>query len=226
MIDFEKDGGSVTPNDSVFHFSEKTVRHGFLRKVYAILSAQLLLTTGIVAVFLSAPGLKEYVKSPSGSWIPGISMFGVLVFLLAMACFEKPRRSWPTNIICLLGFTFFESLMLGSITSQYDTHIVLAAAGITALVVFGLTLFALQTKYDFTMMGGVLMVCLFAFIGFGFMAMFIPSQTLQIGISALGAVLFGVYLVFDTQLMLGGRHKYAILLRSTYLQLLTYTLTS
>jgi len=28
MIDFEKDGGSVTPNDSVFHFSEKTVRHG------------------------------------------------------------------------------------------------------------------------------------------------------------------------------------------------------
>lgn len=32
------------------------------------------------------------------------------------------------------------------IFSQYDTHIVLAAAGITALVVFGLTLFALQTK--------------------------------------------------------------------------------
>lgn len=26
----------------------------------------------------------------------------------------------------------------------------------------------------------------------------------------MGAVLFGVYLVFDTQIMLGGRHKYAI----------------
>lgn len=26
----------------------------------------------------------------------------------------------------------------------------------------------------------------------------------------MGAVLFGIYLVFDTQMMLGGKHKYAI----------------
>lgn len=30
--------------------------------------------------------------------------FGVIAFLLAMTCFEKARRAWPTNIICLLGF--------------------------------------------------------------------------------------------------------------------------
>lgn len=35
-------------------------------------------------------------------------------------------------------------------------------------------------------------------------------QAMEIGISAMGAVLFGVYLVFDTQIMLGGHHKYAI----------------
>ena len=33
---------------------------------------------------------------------------------------------------------------------------------------------------------------------------------MQIGMSAFGAVLFGMYIVFDTQMMLGGKHKYAI----------------
>jgi len=211
MMIFEDGGESGEKvNDSVFHFSEKSVRHGFLRRVYAILSMQILLTTGIVAIFMLGPGVKEYVRGPTGAWLYGISMLGTISFLLAMACFEKARRAWPTNIICLLGFTFFESILLGVVTCHYDTHMVLTAAGITALVTFGLTIFALQTKYDFTMMGGMLFIGLFALIGFSFVSMLVPSQMTQIGMSAFGACLFGMYIVFDTQMMLGGKHKYAI----------------
>lgn len=35
-------------------------------------------------------------------------------------------------------------------------------------------------------------------------------QYANIAYASLGAFLFGLYLVFDTQLMLGGKHKYAL----------------
>ena len=44
--------------------------------------------------------------------------------------------------------------MLGSVSSFYETDAVLMAAGITAGVTVGLTLFAFQTKWDFTTCGG------------------------------------------------------------------------
>ena len=35
-------------------------------------------------------------------------------------------------------------------------------------------------------------------------------QYANIAYACLGAVLFGLYLVFDTQMMLGGKHKYSL----------------
>ena len=35
-------------------------------------------------------------------------------------------------------------------------------------------------------------------------------QYANIAYASLGAVLFGLYLVFDTQMMLGGKHKYSL----------------
>lgn len=40
----------------------------------------------------------------------------------------------------------FESVFLGAVTSRYDTDAVLMAAGITAVITLGLTVFALQTR--------------------------------------------------------------------------------
>ena len=40
----------------------------------------------------------------------------------------------------------FESVFLGAVTSRYDTDAVLMAAGITAVITLGLTIFALQTR--------------------------------------------------------------------------------
>ena len=44
--------------------------------------------------------------------------------------------------------------MLGTVTAHFDVDAVLMAAGITAGVTLALTLFAFQTKYDFTTCGG------------------------------------------------------------------------
>lgn len=87
---------------------------------------------------------------------------------------------------------------------------VLLAVGITALVCLALTLFATQTKYDFTMCGGVLVVAMVIFLVFGIAAIFIKGKIITLVYASIGALLFSIYLIYDTQLMMGGEHKYSI----------------
>merc|ERR1712228_1076032 len=72
-------------------------------------------------------------------------------------------------------------------------------------------LFAFQTKFDFTVCGAGLFVILLVFICFGFTMTFIGhDRVTEMIYASIGALIFCFYLVFDTQLMLGGKHKYSI----------------
>lgn len=84
------------------------------------------------------------------------------------------------------------------------------AAGISAAVCLGITLFAFQTKYDFTVCGGGLFVALIVLLIFGIFALIFPGKVIILVYASLGALLFSLYLVYDTQLMMGGKHKYSL----------------
>ena len=85
------------------------------------------------------------------------------------------------------------------------------AVGITAVICFSLTLFAFQTKYDFTGAGTYLFVAAIVLMIFGLIMMFLPhTKTIVLVYSSFGALLFSFYLVYDTQLMMGGKHKYSL----------------
>ena len=72
----------------------------------------------------------------------------------------------------------------------------------------GLTIFALQTKIDFTAMGGALLVALLCLMMLGlFAAIFRGNNILNLVYASLGAFIFGMYIIFDTQMMMGGKHK-------------------
>lgn len=77
--------------------------------------------------------------------------------MIALACCESVRRNSPMNFIFLALFTVAESFMLGCTSAHYDPDIVLMAVGITGAVCLGLTIFAFQSKWDFTVMGGEFM---------------------------------------------------------------------
>lgn len=159
---------------------------------------------------------------------------GVLfVTMICMACCEGVRRTFPTNFIFLGIFTVAQSFLLGVTASRYaPTEVsvpalkrfisclisyiflyfvqVLMAVGITAAVCLALTIFALQTKVDFTMMGGILLACMVVFMIFGIVAIFFKGKIITLVYASIGALLFSVYLIYDTQLMMGGDHKYSI----------------
>ena len=107
------------------------------------------------------------------------------------------------------GITFL--LFTGVVSAHYRVNEVLMAMGIVAVLTLAITLFAFQTKIDFTIMSGCLFVALIVFICFGFLMWFFPhGRTVRLVYACLGALIFGLYLVMDTQLMMGGHKKYSL----------------
>jgi len=52
---------------------------------------------------------------------------------------------------------------------------------------------------------------LVVFLLFGLIAAFFPAtRTVRLVYAAIGAIIFSVYIVYDTQLMIGGKHKYSL----------------
>eukprot|EP00794_Sanderia_malayensis_P003644 gene3644-4161_t len=189
-------------------FEEKSVRAGFLRKVYSILCAQLLVSIGIVCIFIFHQPSKNFVRKHPGTFY---AAWGVtIVIMIIIACFEKPRRKFPMNLGLLGLFTLAEGYLLGVISAFYKRDEVLMAMGIVAVVSLAITIFAFQTKYDFTMMGGCLFVALIILLCFGFLTIFFYSRIMSLIYACLGALIFAMYLVFDTQIMMGGGKAYSI----------------
>ncbi|XP_048487599.1 protein lifeguard 1 isoform X3 [Plutella xylostella] len=205
-------GASGMPEDGEvknFDFTDQSIRRAFIRKVYSILMVQLLITMGFIALFLYHTPTKLWVaRNPFMFWIAFIATF---VCLISMACCSNVRRQSPTNFIFLGIFTVCQSFLLGISASMYSASEVMLAVGITAAVCFALTIFALQTKYDFTVMGGFLLCAVVVLMLFGIICIFIPSNRIvTLVYASLGALIFSLYLVYDTQLMMGGKHKYSI----------------
>ncbi|CAK9303756.1 unnamed protein product [Gordionus sp. m RMFG-2023] len=195
-------------NESAILFSDKTIRRGFIRKVYALLLAQLIVTCIFITIFLYVPEVKLASRQYPGIYIA--ALVGTFVLIIALTCFEGLRRKWPLNIIMLGVFTLFEGWLLGSISSYYGKDEVLMAVGITTIIVFSLSIFAFQTKWDMTGCHMFMFVALIILLIFGILCIFIRNRILSIVYSSLGALIFSAYIIFDTQMMMGGDKKYSL----------------
>jgi hypothetical protein len=190
-----KFGGSV---------AEATVdiRNQFVRKVYTILTVQLLLTTAISSLSFLSEGYKNWIQSHEG--LVWLSLLGSMVF---MGLTWWKRKSYPTNLIFLGVFTALEAYTISVIVSLYDTAIVLNALVITGGIFVFLTAFACQTKYDFTSWMPYLFGALWGLVIFGFVSIFLPFGSMGEAIyGGLAALIFSGYILVDTQLVLRKLH--------------------
>ncbi|CAG9131858.1 unnamed protein product [Plutella xylostella] len=191
-----------------FDYTEHTIRRAFISKVYSLVLGQLLVTGAFIAWFLFDHTTRLYVHRNSWVMLTALAMYAVS--FCCILCCKSPRRRVPYNYLFLLAFTLGLSLLVATVTSMYEVGTVLLAVGVTGVIVLGLTLFAFQTKYDFTTLNGSLFVMFLTVITFGIIAAIMQSQLLKLLYSALGVLLFGIYLVYDTQMIIGGKHRYKI----------------
>uniref|UniRef100_A0A8C1ZHC2 Glutamate receptor, ionotropic, N-methyl D-aspartate-associated protein 1b (glutamate binding) n=1 Tax=Cyprinus carpio TaxID=7962 RepID=A0A8C1ZHC2_CYPCA len=182
----------------------KAVRRLFIRKVFSVLSLQLAITCGFVAVFTFEPHVKLFVMQNAWTYLAGYIVF--LVPYLVILCCGEIRRKHPWNLICLSILTLAMSYMVGVISSFYDTDVVMMAVGITVVVCFTVIVFSLQTKYDFTSCYGVLFVCFIVMLFFGIMCIFLYHRILDLIYASVGALIFTCFLAVDTQLLLGNKN--------------------
>ncbi|XP_017061358.1 protein lifeguard 1 isoform X2 [Drosophila ficusphila] len=183
-------------------FDDQSIRKGFVRKVFGILLVQLLFTLAVMAMFVYHEPTKLFVQS--NLVIVFLAMIVNLVVLIMIVCVESVRRRHPLNLICLAIFTFTMSMLLGTTSSFMDSDLVLLAVGITAVLVVALCLYAIQTKYDFTACGGVMITLVMILFVLAICRFFIPEFTDSLPIACLCAILACFFLIYDMQLIIGG----------------------
>jgi len=179
------------------------IRNGFIRKVYGILSAQLLLTGAVAAPMVMNEALKQWVHTIGAPLIMAATVLNIVLLCAMTCCCESSMRTFPTNYILLFLFTASEGLIVGAICTTYTGSSVLLAVVATGFVVGGLTIFAVTTKSDFTGMSAYLFAALLVLLVFGFFCMLVSSPVMHKIYCCFGILIFSFYLIFDTQMIMG-----------------------
>ncbi|XP_054925060.1 protein lifeguard 3-like [Dermacentor andersoni] len=101
----DAEAGIPPESPRVNPFDDKYVRIGFIRKVYALLSVQLLITTAVVAAFLLVPELNKFTKL-YGFIVTIVGAAGYLATASILIC-GRLERTFPINLFLLFLFIDF-----------------------------------------------------------------------------------------------------------------------
>jgi len=231
--------------------AQKEMRLGFIRKVYGILSVQLLATVVVCAIAVKATSptlVGGWQVLSFGSFLASNGAFSIFVFvfslivLISLFCL---RHAYPINMILLLLWTLAMSFTVatscamalcdpmvvpatggdptplslaksvnlslagGRMSCAVGTpyalaggNSVLMATGLTAGLFLALTVFTFQSKWDFSFLGAGLFAAVWILMIWGIiMACFGGSPAMQYWYCLIGAVLFSLYIVFDTWML-------------------------
>lgn len=209
MVD--KNGGST----QLLALADTATRNGFVRKVYGILGVQLLVTM-LVGGMMVRHGREWLASNPSVTLaVVTASTVMSLGIAFVFACCPETMRKSPGNYGLIALFTLAEGVLVGFACLQYTFGSVILCCGLTGAVVLGLTLYATQSKSDFTGSGPYLVCCLLVLFGFGIILSFAASLGLaqspafnfiQVMYAGAGAMVFSCFIVYDTQMIIGGKH--------------------
>ncbi|XP_038135542.1 protein lifeguard 1 isoform X2 [Cyprinodon tularosa] len=191
----------TTPMLSSWSFEDKTVRRAFVRKVFSILTLQLVFTFSVVCVFTFSSAVKEVVQTNLWAYLSSFIVFAVVA--IALTCCKSFNRRHPWNIVGLVLVTLSLSYMVGTIASFHDTTVVVIIMAVTLVISGAIIAYSAQTRYDFTIYYGVLLILAVDFIMFGFFCTFYYSHVSSIVYGCLGALLYSLFLMIDCQLMMG-----------------------
>ncbi|XP_075506750.1 BI1-like protein [Primulina tabacum] len=178
-------------------YGENQLRWGFVRKVYGILAAQIVLTTAVSAVTVLYLPINDLLRGSSALLL--FLLFTPFVLLWPLFVYQQKH---PLNFIFLGLFTASLSITVGVSCANTEGRIVLEALILTSAVVSaltGYTFWASKKGKDFSFMGPILFTSLFVLVLTGFIQMFFPFGSTSVAIySAMGAIIFSGYIVYDT----------------------------
>ncbi|EEA08078.1 uncharacterized protein CMU_032190 [Cryptosporidium muris RN66] len=184
----------------------KQMRMGFIRRVYGLLSVQFILTC-LVTTIMFTKTIKEYIiyNYTTTVWIVCISsLLSLAIILICRFTNTDYMRQYPINLVILFTITFLESLPIGCLCVVLPGKNILIALIATTVAVIGMTIYALQTKYDFTSYTSLLLYGSIGLVVASIIGLFIPySRLFEILIGSFGAMFYAFVLLMVTQSIIG-----------------------
>ena len=177
------------------HEVDSYIRNDFIRKVYTILSIQLIITWAMTYLIYRSPSATNYTNTNMTTLI--LAIVGTFVSLFAAFCYGNRH---PHGLIILLVFTLCESYTVAYTAIHYTAESVLLAWGLTTSVFLILTAYVWYTKTDFNFLGAGLYSALWIMIIGGlFQWLFLPrDQLVKTVFSIFGAIVASGYILYDT----------------------------
>lgn len=172
-----------------------------LRNTYALLAMTLLFSaaTATVSMALNLPH-------------PGLLITLAGYFGLLFAVTKLRNSAW--GLVCVFALTGFMGMTLGPILNAYLSmpgggSIVATAMGGTGIVFLGLSAYALQSRRDFSFMGGFLIVGILVGFLAALAAIFFEMPALALTVSTMFVLLMSGLILYETSNIIhGGETNY------------------
>ena len=183
---------------------ETSVRNGFIRKVYGILSIQLIITFSFVLLF-QLPSIKNTILN-NIDLAENILLISSILFLflfLTLACCRTLSKTVPYNYIVLLGITLCEALSCSIVSACYSFEVVAISLFLTIVTTLTITIYACTTKTDFSYFRLVLLITFSQLFMVGLISIILRLKFFYAIYTFLSTIMVGIYLAYDTQLIIG-----------------------
>ena len=122
-------------------------------------------------------------------------------------CFPSYGKQIPTNYILLGVFTLAEGYLVSALCGITNPNIVFMAASMTFFITIALTIYASTTKTDFTVCNSLFFIGSCIMLLFGIFVFLTNSKTIHIIMCCFGVFLYSIYLVCDTQFIIGNKEN-------------------
>ncbi|MCQ2908781.1 Bax inhibitor-1/YccA family protein [Helicobacter pylori] len=182
--------------DSVLHESELV---SFVKTTYKFFAGSLLLAT--IGALL---GLMNFQAVVQYKWVFFIAEIAALFGLM----FSKSKPG--LNLFMLFAFTSLSGVtlvpLLGMVIAKAGLGAVWQALGMTTIVFGLMSVYALKTKNDLANMGKMLFIALIVVVVCSLINLFLGSPMFQVIIAGASAILFSLYIAYDTQNIVRGMY--------------------
>ncbi|KAK7280461.1 hypothetical protein RJT34_25525 [Clitoria ternatea] len=176
------------------------LRWGFIRKVYIIVSIQLLFTAAFASLFIFFPPAREFARHND---LRLLLFLGAVIFtFVSLFALSKYYDQHPVNLILLGLYTLGMSVTVGIACAFVDAMIVMEAAFLTGAVtasLTGYTFWAVKRGSDFSFLGPFLFASIMVMMLFSIIQLLIPlGPTGRMIIAGVGALVMCGFIVYDT----------------------------
>ncbi|QDY62546.1 BAX inhibitor (BI)-1/YccA family protein [Helicobacter pylori] len=182
--------------NSLLHESELV---SFVKTTYKFFAGSLLLAT--IGALL---GLMNFQAVVQYKWVFFIAEIAALFGLM----FSKSKPG--LNLFMLFAFTSLSGVtlvpLLGMVIAKAGLGAVWQALGMTTIVFGLMSVYALKTKNDLANMGKMLFIALIVVLVCSLINLFLGSPMFQVVIAGASAILFSLYIAYDTQNIVKGMY--------------------